>query len=110
MIKYLVIGTLGLSLSLAGHAARAHDEAAYFVLGTVVGSALTRHSAYHAPVGYTAPVVYVPAYRHAHHGRPTVVVHQRYYAPAPRYRHRVETRHGHPHGGPPGQRRHSRGR
>jgi hypothetical protein len=111
MKKYLAIGTVGLALALAHNPARAHDEVAYFVLGTIVGSAWTRHSTYYAPVVHPVPVTYLPAYHYAYYPpRPTVIVERRYYAPAPYYRYHAVGRHGHPHGGPPGQRRHGRGR
>jgi hypothetical protein len=110
MKKYLAIGAVGLALALAHNPARAHDEAAYFVLGTIVGSALTRHSTHYAPVAYPVAVTYVPAYRHVYYPpRPVIVVERRHYVPAPSYRYRTAVRHKHPHGGPPGQRHHSRG-
>jgi len=111
MKKILAIGSLGLALVLAHGPARAHDEAAYFVLGAIVGSTLTRSSVHYAPVVYSAPVRYVPAYRHVYYPpRQVMVVDHRYYSPAPRHRYRVDARHRHPHGGPPGHRRHYRGR
>lgn len=111
MKKFLAIGTVGFALALAHDSARAHDEAAYFVLGAIVGSSMSRHSTTYAPVVHPVPVTYAPAYRYSYYPpRPTVIVERRYYSPAPYYRYHAVGRDGHPHGGPPGQRRHGRGR
>lgn len=112
MKRSLVIGTLGLALVLSANSAHARDEVAYFVLGTIVGSALTHSAApatvyygpaYPAPT-YYAPAYHAPAYPRSYYAPSVVVVHQRYYHPPPRHHHRVEAKRRHPHGGPPGQR------
>jgi hypothetical protein len=116
MKKYLVLGVASLSLALAYAPAQAHDEATYFVLGTIVGSALTRHAApaprvaYYAPVPqvvYPVQVHYAPV-RHVAYYPPPVVVVERYYAPPPRYyaapKYYAKAAR-HPHGGPPGHQR-----
>jgi hypothetical protein len=105
MKKYLLIGTIGLSLAFAVRPAQAHDELAYFMLGTIVGSVLARDSVpvvYHAPV-YPAPVRYVPVYAPpAYYAPPPRVVIRHVYSTPPH--HGVIARPRHPHGGPPGQR------
>lgn len=113
MKKYLLIGTIGLALAFSARPAEAHDELGYFVLGTMVGSLLTRDSApvvhyvpsYPVPVRYApvyhAPVYHAPHVRHVHYPAPRVVVRHVYSTPP---RHYVEVRPRHPHGGPPGQR------
>jgi len=64
MRNLLMIGALGLALTLASPGARADDEnASYFLLGTLVGSQLHHHGTRRAPVnGYNAGIYrYQPA-------------------------------------------------
>lgn len=112
MFKYLAVATIGVALSLGSTTARAHDEAAYFVLGTLVGATLTTHSSRHAHVvaHYPAPrYVYAAPARHVVVYQPRPYRARHYYAVPPPRDH-WKAHHGHRHHGPPGQRRYHRGR
>jgi hypothetical protein len=106
------IGLVGFALGLSSNAARAHDEAAYFVLGTVVGSVLTQHGHRHAPVLRQYPVHYYPSHYYPSYPAPrhVVVYHggHRYAPPPQHYYWRGDHKHrGHKHRG---HDRHRRGR
>lgn len=80
MNKLLAIGILGSALALAGNRAEAHDEGAYFVLGTIVGSVLNSHSVRHAPTIHYAPAPHYAARTHVYYPPPRkVVVHKHHY-------------------------------
>lgn len=115
MNKLLAVGILGLALGLAGNQARAHDEAAYFVLGTIVGSALNGHHARYASSVHYVPARYYPAPTYGYYSQPRhVVIHkhdyrQRYYRPG-RADHRWQAHRGHRYDSHRGKNRHRRGR